>query len=37
MTQAFDFRVENIRGKDALWADAMSRLPQADDYMPVYG
>ena len=29
--QPFDFRVENIKGKEALWADAMSRLPQTDD------
>ena len=29
--QPFDFRVENIKGKDALWADALSRLPQDED------
>lgn len=26
--QPYDFRVMNIKGKDALWADALSRLPQ---------
>ncbi|GFR87570.1 polyprotein [Elysia marginata] len=28
--QPFDFRVENIKGRDAIWADALSRLPQKD-------